>query len=68
MAPSPRATSSISQSEKGMISGMLLSSFLYISTKLKMQRSMCGASVAAMRSNVSMWRSMVYLRVSSTGS
>ena len=28
-------------------------------TKLKMQRSMCGARRAAMRANVSLWRSMV---------
>ena len=38
--PSPCASVSISCPDKGIISGILTSSFLYISTKLKMQRSM----------------------------
>lgn len=39
IAPSPCASVSISCSDRGTSSGILLSSFLYISTKLKIQRS-----------------------------
>lgn len=66
--PRPSAILSQSPSVMGTISGMFLSSFLYISTKLKMQRSTYGAILPHMSANASRWRSTVYLSVSRTGS
>ena len=66
--PRPSAILFRSSSVMGTISGMFLSSFLYISTKLKMQRSTCGAILPHMSTNASRWDSTEYLSVSRTGS